>query len=58
MDITNTWFSKAHPLLIVGYGIERGVEFWIAKNSFGTAWGEKGFIRVKKEDAGVDVLSI
>jgi C1A family cysteine protease len=34
--------------LIVGYNDEAVPPYWIIKNSWGTSWGENGFIRVVK----------
>lgn len=44
-----------HALLITGYGQEvtdngEIVKYWIARNSWGTGWGENGYIRVKRGD--------
>lgn len=31
---------------VVGYGIENEVKYWIVRNAWGPAWGEKGYMRM------------
>ncbi len=35
-----------HALLIVGYDTEDGIPYWLCKNSWGSAWGAAGYIKI------------
>jgi cathepsin L len=37
-----------HAVGCVGYGTESGTAYWIVRNSWGTSWGENGYIRMVK----------
>ena len=38
-----------HGMVIVGYGQEGNDLFWKLKNSWGTGWGEGGYIRIERK---------
>ncbi|XP_059499486.1 procathepsin L-like, partial [Stegostoma tigrinum] len=40
---------RGHAVLLVGYGRERRMNYWLVKNSWGTEWGEEGYIKIAKD---------
>ncbi|UYV80565.1 CTSS [Cordylochernes scorpioides] len=58
-----------HGILVVGYGTENGKDYWLAKNRFkvtnqpyvyswGTEWGENGYIRIVRHKNQCGIASM
>jgi len=47
-----------HAVVLMGYGEEEGVHYWLVRNSWGPTWGEQGYIRLQRfpgeEPCGTD----
>lgn len=43
-----------HGVLVVGYGTESNQPYWLVKNSWGSSWGEDGYVKIEKSSSTKD----
>ncbi|KAF8411032.1 hypothetical protein HHK36_003571 [Tetracentron sinense] len=46
-----------HAVTVVGYGMtDDSTKYWLVKNSWGTTWGEEGYMRIQRDVEAVEGL--
>lgn len=44
-----------HAVEIVGYGTDKGIDYWKVRNSWDKSWGENGYVRIKRSSLSNDI---
>eukprot|EP01135_Chromosphaera_perkinsii_P002415 Nk52_evm21s223 gene=Nk52_evmTU21s223 len=45
---TSSTSLGGHAVRIVGWGVEKGVDYWLVANSWNYDWGDHGFFKIKR----------
>ncbi|EGG20903.1 hypothetical protein DFA_00770 [Cavenderia fasciculata] len=40
-------YKETHAGRVIGWGVEDGVQYWLAANSWGTGWGQQGLFKIR-----------
>ena len=51
---TSEKYLGIHAVEILGWGVEDGKDYWLCKNSWGDAWGNNSFFKIKMGECGIN----
>ncbi|EER13132.1 cysteine proteinase, putative [Perkinsus marinus ATCC 50983] len=51
---TNGTLMGIHSVEIIGWGTEKGVDYWLVMNSWNEGWGDHGTFKIAQGDCGID----
>ncbi len=37
-----------HAIIIVGWGVEEGINYWLCRNSWSDGWGQDGYFKIQR----------
>ena len=57
-DNTRCGTNLDHAVALVGYGTEGGQDYYILRNSWGTTWGESGYMRIADNGDGAGICGV
>ena len=47
-----------HAITAVGYGTENGQSYYLVRNSWGSVWGDKGYLKIGRNGDGYGICGI
>lgn len=47
-----------HAVLVVGYGLMNGEQYWLVKNSWSNLWGNDGYVCIQLIDFSIIIIGI
>ena len=57
-DSSSCGTSLDHAVALVGYGTDGGQAYYILRNSWGTSWGEQGYMKIANTGNGAGICGV